>query len=44
MTVYDDDAIYWDWNGATMVRLTLVFQRPDSSSFGHEFVIARRKM
>jgi hypothetical protein len=44
MTVYDDDAIYWDWNGATRVRLTLVFQRPDSSSFEHEFVIARRKM
>jgi hypothetical protein len=43
-TVYEDSAVYWDWDGATTVRLTLVFQRPDSSSFEHEFVIARRKM
>jgi hypothetical protein len=44
LTVYDDNAIYWDWEGATTVRLTLVYQRPDSSSFEHEFVIARKKM
>jgi hypothetical protein len=44
LTVYDDDAIYWDWNGSTTVRLTIVFQRQDSSTFEHEFVVARKKM
>lgn len=42
--VYDEDnALYWDWNGETSVRLTLVYQQGDKT-FEHEFVIARRKM
>lgn len=44
LTVYDGSALYWDWQGATSVRLTLVFQLSDSSTFAHEFVLARRKM
>ena len=44
LAVYDDDnALYWDWNGETEVRLTLVYQR-NQESLRHEFVIRRRKM
>ena len=44
LAVYDDDnAIYWDWNGETDVRLSLVYQRGDEP-LRHDFVIRRRKM
>ena len=44
LAVYDgDDALYWDWNGQTEVRLTLVYQRGETP-LRHEFVIRRRKM
>jgi hypothetical protein len=43
LAIYDDDALYWDWNGQTEVRLTPVYQRGDES-FRHEFVIRRKKM
>jgi hypothetical protein len=44
LAVYDgDNALYWDWNGETEVRLTLVYQR-NQESLRHEFVIRRRKM
>jgi hypothetical protein len=44
LTVYDDaNAIYWDWNGQTEVRLTLVYQRGEQS-FRHEFTIRRKKV
>lgn len=44
LAVYDDDnALYWDWNGETSVRLTLSYQQGEKT-FDHEFVIARRKM
>jgi hypothetical protein len=44
VTVYDGgNALYWDWNGETEIRLTLVYQR-DEKTFRHEFVIRRQKM
>jgi hypothetical protein len=44
LAVYDDDnALYWDWNGETEVRLSLVYQR-NEESLRHEFIIRRRKM
>lgn len=44
LAVYDDDnALYWNWDGESSIRLTLVYQQGDKS-FEHEFVIARRKM
>ena len=44
LTIYDDaSALYWDWNGETEVRLSLVYQRGEQS-FRHEFTIKRKKM
>jgi len=43
LAIYDDDALYWDWNGETEVRLSLVYQR-NEESLRHEFIIRRRKM
>ena len=44
LAVYDDDnALYWDWNGQTEIRLTLVYQR-NEELLRHQFVIRRRKM
>jgi hypothetical protein len=44
LAIYDDDnALYWDWNGETEVRLSLVYQRREEP-LRHEFVIRRRKM
>lgn len=44
LAVYDDDnAIYWEWNGETEIRLSLVYLAGEES-IRHEFVIRRRKM
>lgn len=44
LTVYaDGDAFYWDWNGESEVRLTLVYQRGEQT-FKHEFTIKRVKI
>ena len=44
LAVYDDaNAIYWDWKGETVVRLTLVYRRGDQT-FSHPFTIRRKKM
>lgn len=43
-TVYDENAVYWNWDGETEVRLVLVYQRGEEKPFNHEFVIRRRKM
>lgn len=44
LAVYDEDnALYWDWNGESSVRLTLMYQQGEKT-FDHEFVIARRKI
>jgi len=40
LTVYEDDVLYWDWNGQGEGRLMLAFQRKDQT-FTHEFVIRR---
>jgi len=44
MAAYDvDSALYWDWNGQTQIRMTLVFQR-DEETFDHDFAFQRRKI
>lgn len=44
MTIYDDgNARYWDWNGETEIRLSLVYQHGETP-LRHEFVIRREKM
>jgi hypothetical protein len=40
--VMDDQALYWEWDGETEVRLLLAFDR-NGKQFSHEFVIARKK-
>lgn len=40
--IYDNDVYYWDWNGETEVRLTLVYEQ-GQTTIQHEFVFARRK-
>jgi hypothetical protein len=42
LVVVDDQALYWQWDGETEVRLLLAFDR-NGKSFSHEFVIARKK-
>jgi hypothetical protein len=41
--VYDDNALYWDWNGESQIRLMLVFTRGDQT-ITQEFVIRRVKV
>lgn len=44
LVVYDDGhALYWDWNGETEIRLSLVYQHGEDP-IRHQFVIQRRKM
>jgi hypothetical protein len=44
LMVYDDDnALYWDWNGQTEVRLTLVYRRANQE-LRHAFTIRRKEM
>lgn len=44
LAVFDDDnAIYWEWEGQTEIRLSLVYQRNDEP-LRHEFTIKRKKM
>jgi hypothetical protein len=43
-SIYDgNDPIFWDWQGETEVKLTLVFRR-GNDQFQHEFVFHRKKM
>lgn len=43
-TLYNDaDAGWWDWEGETDVKLTLVFAR-SQQTFSHSFVFHRKKM
>ncbi len=41
--VYGDETYYWDWQGESEVRMSLVFQR-EKVSFTHEFTFRRKKM
>jgi hypothetical protein len=44
LTIYDDEnALYWNWNGETEVRLTLVYRRGEDE-IRHPFTIRRKKM
>jgi hypothetical protein len=43
LAIVDDNSLYWDWNGETEVRLTLVYQQGEKI-IEHDFVIARRKV
>jgi hypothetical protein len=42
LVVMDDQALYWQWDGESEVRLLLAFDR-NGKPFSHEFVIARKK-
>jgi hypothetical protein len=42
MRVYDNQAIYWDWNGESVVHLNLVYQ-VGAENFEQRFVVARFK-
>ena len=44
LDVYEDtDPFYWDWDGATQIRLTLTYQPSTGDLFTHDFVIQRIK-
>jgi hypothetical protein len=44
LTIYDSDAIYWDWSGESSMRLNLVFQRQQpQGTFEQAFLIMRKK-
>jgi hypothetical protein len=40
--VNDSEALWWQWNGQTDVRITLVFAR-GASTFQHSFMFRRVK-
>lgn len=40
----EEGGLYWNWEGETPVRLTLVFQRGAEKAFTHEFTFKRRKV
>lgn len=43
-SVYDaDDPTYWDWEGESDMRLTLIFRR-GNDEFKHEFAFHRKKI
>lgn len=45
LAVYDPgNPYYWEWNGETNVRLTLVFQQGDQPPFQQRFTFHRKKM
>ena len=43
-TVYDANAIYWDWNGESDVRLSMTYQSGGQKPFTHEWVFHRRRV
>jgi hypothetical protein len=43
LTVYEDSALYWDWDGQTDAKINLVYERA-GQSFAHSFIFHRKKM
>ena len=43
-TVYDGDAMYWDWSGESDVRVAMVYQQADRKPFTHEWVFRRKRV
>ncbi|MGB7159311.1 MAG: hypothetical protein WBD40_14680 [Tepidisphaeraceae bacterium] len=41
--VQSGEALFWDWEGETDVRLTFVYQRGEQS-FRHEFLVRRKRV
>jgi hypothetical protein len=41
--LYDDETYYWDWEGETAIRLTVVY-RHQGKTFEHRFAFVRKKM
>ncbi len=44
MALYEEaDAYYWDWDGASPIRLSIAYQRSDGTTFTDEFTIVKVK-
>lgn len=43
LSLYEDSTFYWDWDGQTDAKMTLVYER-NGNRFGHSFVFHRKKM
>lgn len=43
LTVYEDSAFYWDWDGQTDAKMNLVYER-NGQRFVHQFMFLRKKM
>jgi hypothetical protein len=43
LSIYEDDAYYWDWDDQSAIRLTMVY-RHQGKTFEHRFGFVRKKM